>query len=107
MFGLLGPNGAQASRPPINILAGRGPPEAIALRRDWGRDIDRRRDARATSASCRRNWCRRLLRRREALSVQAGFYGVPDSERHSTSCSQALGLGDKAARLRPRRSPAA
>ena len=96
MFGLLGPNGAGKSTL-INILAGvvnkTGGTAAI-----WGRDIDERpRDARAALGVVPQEIVADVFfTPREALEVQAGFYGVPKSERRSDELLAALGLSDKA-----------
>jgi len=96
MFGLLGPNGAGKSTL-INILAGvvnkTGGTAAI-----WGRDIDARpRDARAALGVVPQEIVADVFfTPREALEVQAGFYGVPKSERRSDELLAALGLSDKA-----------
>lgn len=96
MFGLLGPNGAGKSTL-INILAGvvnkTGGTAAI-----WGRDIDKQpRDARAALGVVQQEIVADVFfTPREALEVQAGFYGVPASERRSDELLAALGLSDKA-----------
>jgi len=96
MFGLLGPNGAGKSTL-INILAGvvnkTGGTAAI-----WGRDIDRQpRDARAALGVVPQEIVADVFfTPREALEVQAGYYGVPKSERRSDDLLAALGLSDKA-----------
>ncbi|MBJ7485554.1 ABC transporter ATP-binding protein [Brevundimonas sp.] len=96
MFGLLGPNGAGKSTL-INILAGivnkTGGTAAI-----WGRDIDQRpRDARAALGVVPQEIVSDVFfTPRESLEVQAGFYGVPASERRSDELLAALGLSDKA-----------
>ncbi len=96
MFGLLGPNGAGKSTL-INILAGivnkTGGTAAI-----WGRDIDERpRDARAALGVVPQEIVADVFfTPRESLEVQAGFYGVPKSERRSDELLAALGLSDKA-----------
>ena len=96
MFGLLGPNGAGKSTL-INILAGvvnkTGGTAEI-----WGRDIDRQpRDARAALGVVPQEIVADVFfTPRESLEVQAGFYGVPASERRSDELLEALGLSDKA-----------
>ena len=96
MFGLLGPNGAGKSTL-INILAGvvnkTGGTAEI-----WGRDIDRQpRDARAALGVVPQEIVADgFFTPRESLEVQAGFYGVPASERRSDELLEALGLSDKA-----------
>ncbi|WP_439478188.1 ABC transporter ATP-binding protein [Brevundimonas sp.] len=96
IFGLLGPNGAGKSTL-INILAGvvnkTGGTAEI-----WGRDIDKQpRDARAALGVVPQEIVADVFfTPREALEVQAGFYGVPASERRSDELLAALGLSDKA-----------
>ncbi len=96
IFGLLGPNGAGKSTL-INILAGvvnkTGGTAAI-----WGRDIDTQpRDARAALGVVPQEIVADVFfTPRESLEVQAGFYGVPASERRSDELLAALGLSDKA-----------
>jgi ABC-2 type transport system ATP-binding protein len=96
IFGLLGPNGAGKSTL-INILAG------VVKKTDgqvtiWGRDIDQQpRDARAALGVVPQEIVADVFfTPKESLEVQAGFYGVPKSERRSDELLQALGLGDKA-----------
>jgi len=96
MFGLLGPNGAGKSTL-INILAG------VVNKTEgqvhiWGRDIDKEpRDARAALGVVPQEIVADVFfTPREALEVQAGFYGVPASERRSDELLAALGLSDKA-----------
>lgn len=96
MFGLLGPNGAGKSTL-INILAGitrKTSGRAVI----WGRDIDERpRDARAALGVVPQEISADVFfSPREALEVQAGFYGVPKSERRTDELLAALGLSDKA-----------
>lgn len=95
-FGLLGPNGAGKSTF-INILAGlvnktEGQVEI------WGRDIDQRpRDARAAIGVVPQEIAADVFfTPRESLEVQAGFYGVPPSQRRTMEILDALGLADKA-----------
>ena len=96
MFGLLGPNGAGKSTL-INILAGvvnkTGGTAAI-----WGRDIDAEpRNARAALGVVSQEIVADVFfTPRESLEVQAGYYGVPKTERRSDELLEALGLGDKA-----------
>jgi ABC-2 type transport system ATP-binding protein len=96
MFGLLGPNGAGKSTL-INILAGVVNKSAgkVSI---WGRDIDRSpRDARAALGVVPQEIVADVFfTPREALEVQAGFYGVPASERRSDELLAAVGLSDKA-----------
>lgn len=96
IFGLLGPNGAGKSTF-INILAGlvRKSSGTVKI---WGRDIDQRpRDARAAIGVVPQELAADVFfTPRESLEVQAGFYGVPKSERRTDELLNALGLGDKA-----------
>ena len=96
IFGLLGPNGAGKSTF-INICAGlvRKSEGTLSI---WGRDIDQRpRDARAALGVVPQEIVADVFfTPREALEVQAGFYGVPASERHTDELLAALGLSDKA-----------
>ncbi|WP_184715822.1 ABC transporter ATP-binding protein [Caulobacter sp.] len=96
IFGLLGPNGAGKSTF-INILAGlvRKSSGTVKI---WDRDIDTRpRDARAAIGVVPQELAADVFfTPRESLEVQAGFYGVPKSERRTDELLNALGLGDKA-----------
>ncbi|HJV40368.1 ABC transporter ATP-binding protein [Caulobacter sp.] len=96
IFGLLGPNGAGKSTF-INILAGLTRKTSGTVR-IWGRDIDQRpRDARAAIGVVPQELAADVFfTPRESLEVQAGFYGVPKSERRTDELLNALGLGDKA-----------
>ena len=96
IFGLLGPNGAGKSTF-INILAGLVRKSSGTVR-IWGRDIDQRpRDARAAIGVVPQELAADVFfTPRESLEVQAGFYGVPKSERRTDELLNALGLGDKA-----------
>lgn len=96
IFGLLGPNGAGKSTF-INILAGLVRKSSGTVR-IWGRDIDQRpRDARAAIGVVPQELAADVFfTPRESLEVQAGFYGVPKSERRTDELLDALGLGDKA-----------
>ncbi len=96
IFGLLGPNGAGKSTF-INILAGLTRKTSGTVR-IWGRDIDERpRDARAAIGVVPQELAADVFfTPRESLEVQAGFYGVPKTERRTDELLNALGLGDKA-----------
>ena len=96
IFGLLGPNGAGKSTT-INILAGVTTKSAGTVR-IWDRDIDERpRDARAAIGVVPQELAVDVFfTPREALEVQAGFYGVPKSERRTDELLAAMGLTDKA-----------
>ncbi|WP_409432557.1 ABC transporter ATP-binding protein [Litorimonas sp. RW-G-Af-16] len=95
IFGLLGPNGAGKSTM-INILAGlvnkSGGSAAIC-----GHDIDT--DTRAARASIgivpQEIAMDVFFTPYQALELQAGYYGVPKSERRSEDILAALGLADK------------
>jgi ABC-2 type transport system ATP-binding protein len=96
IFGLLGPNGAGKSTF-INIIAGlvRKTEGTVSV---WGRDIDERpRDARAAIGVVPQELAADVFfTPRESLETQAGYYGVPKSERHTDELLAALGLSDKA-----------
>jgi ABC-2 type transport system ATP-binding protein len=96
MFGLLGPNGAGKSTL-INILAGVVNKSGGEVR-IWGHDIDAKpRAARAALGVVPQEIVADVFfTPRESLEVQAGFYGVPKSERRSDELLAALGLSDKA-----------
>ena len=96
IFGLLGPNGAGKSTF-INILAGLCLKSAGTVK-IWGRDIDvEPRDARAAIGVVPQEVTVDVFfTPRESLEVQAGFYGVPKSERRTDELLTAMGLGDKA-----------
>src|SRR5215475_5369676 len=96
IFGLLGPNGAGKSTT-INILAGVTNKTAGNVK-IWGRDIDKQpRDARAAIGVVPQELAVDVFfTPREALEVQAGFYGVPKSERRTDALLAAMGLSDKA-----------
>ncbi len=95
IFGLLGPNGAGKSTL-INILAGlvikTGGRAEIC-----GFDIDREtREARASIGVVPQEIAMDVyFTPFQALEIQAGYYGVPKSERRSEEILNALGLSDK------------
>jgi len=96
IFGLLGPNGAGKSTL-INIFAGlvrkTGGTGEI-----WGVDIDANpRQARAAIGVVPQEInMDPFFTPIESLEYQAGFYGVPKSERRSMEILEAMGLADKA-----------
>jgi ABC-2 type transport system ATP-binding protein len=96
IFGLLGPNGAGKSTF-INIIAGlvRKTSGTVSV---WGRDIDERpRDASAAIGVVPQELAADVFfTPRESLETQAGYYGVPKTERHTDALLAALGLTDKA-----------
>ncbi len=96
IFGLLGPNGAGKSTT-INILAGVTTKSAGSVK-IWDIDIDQRpRAARAAIGVVPQELAVDVFfTPREALEVQAGFYGVPKSERRTDELLAAMGLTDKA-----------
>ncbi len=95
IFGLLGPNGAGKSTF-INILCGMvmktGGTASI-----WGIDIDKNpRYARSAIGVVPQEInMDPFFTPMEALELQAGFYGVPKSERRSLAILDAVGLADK------------
>ena len=96
IFGLLGPNGAGKSTF-INILAGLSRKTSGTVR-IWGMDVDDTpRQARAAIGVVPQELAADVFfTPRESLEVQAGFYGVPKSERRTDELLAALGLSDKA-----------
>ena len=95
IFGLLGPNGAGKSTL-INILAGlviKSEGEASIC----GYDIDTHtRQARASIGVVPQEIAMDVyFSPYQALELQAGYYGVPKSERHSEDILKALGLLEK------------
>lgn len=95
IFGLLGPNGAGKSTL-INILAG------LVLKTEGsakicGFDIDTQtRNARASIGIVPQEIAMDVFfTPLQALNIQAGYYGVPKSERRSEEILEALGLWDK------------
>jgi len=96
IFGLLGPNGAGKSTL-INIFAGLV--QKTGGRGEiWGVDIDKNpRQARAAIGVVPQEInIDPFFTPIESLEFQAGFYGVPKSERRSMEILQAMGLEDKA-----------
>jgi ABC-2 type transport system ATP-binding protein len=95
-FGLLGPNGAGKSTM-INILAGLVN-KTSGHARVWGCDTETdERHARAAIGVVPQELAADVFfTPRESLEVQAGFYGVPKSERRTDELLGALGLSDKA-----------
>ena len=96
IFGLLGPNGAGKSTF-INILAG------LVIKTSgsvdiWGNDIvtARRQASSAIGIVPQEITVDPFFTPRETLELQAGYYGVPASERHTLEILVALGLADKA-----------
>lgn len=95
IFGLLGPNGAGKSTF-INILAGlvtkTGGSAEI-----WGLDIDQHpRSSRAAIGVVNQEITMDpFFTPIQALELQAGYYGVPKSERRSLEILTAVGLDDK------------
>ncbi len=96
IFGLLGPNGAGKSTL-INIFAGLV--QKTGGRGEiWGVDIDKNpRQARAAIGVVPQEInMDPYFTPIESLEYQAGFYGVPKSERRSMEILTAMGLADKA-----------
>lgn len=95
IFGLLGPNGAGKSTA-INILAGLVNKSA-GTARIMGYDINEQtRAARASIGIVPQEIAMDVFfTPYQALELQAGYYGVPKSERRSDEILQALGLSDK------------
>ncbi len=95
-FGLLGPNGAGKSTL-INILAGLVV-KSSGSARIWGHDTeaDPRRARLAIGVVPQELNLDAFFTPRETLDVQAGFYGVPRSERRTMELLELVGLADKA-----------
>lgn len=96
IFGLLGPNGAGKSTF-INILAGMVM-KSSGSAEIWGMDIDSnpRTSRAAIGVVTQEIIADAFFTPREALELQAGFYGVPKSERRTDEILEAVGLADKA-----------
>lgn len=95
IFGLLGPNGAGKSTA-INILAGLVN-KSSGTARIMGYDIERQtRQARASIGIVPQEIAMDVFfTPYDALELQAGYYGVPKSERRTMEILDALGLADK------------
>ena len=95
IFGLLGPNGAGKSTL-INILAGLVN-KSSGTAAICGYDIDTQtREARASIGVVPQEIAMDVyFTPYQALELQAGYYGVPKSERRSEAILAALGLSDK------------
>lgn len=95
IFGLLGPNGAGKSTM-INILAGLVN-KSSGQAKICGYDIDAQtRQARASIGVVPQEIAMDVyFTPYQALELQAGYYGVPKSERRSEAILEALGLSDK------------
>ena len=96
IFGLLGPNGAGKSTF-INILGGLVNKSAGEVD-IWGNDIvrDRRQASSAIGIVPQELTIDPFFTPRETLELQAGYYGVPKSERRTAEILVALGLAEKA-----------
>ena len=96
IFGLLGPNGAGKSTF-INILADLVNKSSGTVE-IWGSDIDhdRRQASAAIGIVPQELTIDPFFTPRETLELQAGYYGVPASERRTGEILAALGLADKA-----------
>jgi len=96
IFGLLGPNGAGKSTT-INILAGMVT-KSSGTAKIWGMDIDKhpRSSRAAIGVVTQEIVADAFFTPREALELQAGFYGVPKSERRTDEILAAVDLADKA-----------
>jgi len=95
IFGLLGPNGAGKSTM-INILAGLVN-KTSGTAKICGYDIETQtRQARASIGIVPQEITMDVFfTPLQALEIQAGYYGVPKSERRSEEILEALGLADK------------
>ena len=97
IFGLLGPNGAGKSTF-INILAGLVT-KTGGKAKIWGLDIDGHpRSSRAAIGVVNQEITMDpFFTPLQALELQAGYYGVPKSQRRSLDILKAVGLDDKKA----------
>lgn len=95
IFGLLGPNGAGKSTF-INILAGLVT-KTGGTAKIWGLDIDQQpRSSRAAIGVVNQEITMDpFFTPIQALELQAGYYGVPKSDRRSMEILAAVGLDDK------------
>lgn len=95
IFGLLGPNGAGKSTF-INILAGLVT-KTGGTAKIWGLDIDQQpRSSRAAIGVVNQEITMDpFFTPLQALELQAGYYGVPKTERRSLEILTAVGLDDK------------
>ena len=95
IFGLLGPNGAGKSTF-INILAGMVM-KSSGTAKIWDMDIDEhpRSSRAAIGVVTQEIVADAFFTPREALELQAGFYGVPKSERRTDEILAAVDLADK------------
>ncbi|WP_018996345.1 ABC transporter ATP-binding protein [Hirschia maritima] len=95
IFGLLGPNGAGKSTM-INIISGLVNKTSGQVN-VWGYDLDKkpREVAAALGVVPQEINMDPFFTPRESMELMAGFYGVPEKERHSDEILEALGLGDK------------
>ncbi|MDG1826064.1 MAG: ABC transporter ATP-binding protein [Henriciella sp.] len=95
IFGLLGPNGAGKSTF-INILAGLVT-KTGGTAKIWGLDIEKHpRSSRAAIGVVNQEITMDpFFTPIQALELQAGYYGVPKSERRSMEILTAVGLDDK------------
>ena len=95
IFGLLGPNGAGKSTT-INILAGLVK-KTSGIVNIWGIDLDKdERNCRASIGIVPQELnLDPFFKPYDMLEIQAGFFGVPKSERKTEEILRAVGLWDK------------
>jgi len=95
IFGLLGPNGAGKSTF-INILAGLVT-KTSGTAKIWGLDVDKHsRSSRAAIGVVNQEITMDpFFTPLQALELQAGYYGVPKTQRRSMEILAAVGLDDK------------